>query len=120
MMRGGIGADCLGDGAQLVFEVAEVRAGLEVVAPTVRDDAAIKDVDFADAPAIETRFLKEMLEDAICTDLHVADARASAASARASVSSYRRRQSGGAGSEPAGEGAGPGRLLCRDTPWRPP
>ena len=66
----------------MVLEVTEMGAWLEIVPPAVGDDAGVKDVDFPDAPAIESRLEKEVFEDTIRADLHIANSSAEAAYAQ--------------------------------------
>ena len=66
----------MGDGADVVLKVAEMGAGLEVVAPTVRDYATVDYMDLADAPTVEPRFVKEMLEDIVRAYLDIPGASA--------------------------------------------
>lgn len=57
----------------MVLKVAQVGPGFEIVAPTIGNDAAVQDVDFTDAPAVEPRLLEQVLKNAIRTDLHVSN-----------------------------------------------
>lgn len=64
-------ADFAGDGTDVVLKVAEMGTELEVVALTIRDYAAVDYVDLANAPTIESRFMKEVFEDVVRAYLDV-------------------------------------------------
>jgi len=66
----------------MVLEVMEMGAWLEIISPAVWDDAGVKDVNFPDAPAIESRLKKEVFEDTVGTNLDIASSRAKAAYAQ--------------------------------------
>ncbi len=73
----------MGDRANVILEVTQVWPMLEVVAPAVGDDSAVQYVDFAHAPAVEPRFMEEVLEDSVRADLHVSNTSSKAAYAKA-------------------------------------
>src|SRR5688500_7177079 len=47
---------------------------LEMVAATVRHDAAVDDMDLPDRPAVEPRFREKLFQERMVTNLHVAGA----------------------------------------------
>ena len=55
----------------MVFKIANMRPWFKVVAPSVRNDARIQNVQFTDAPAIEAVLREKMVENSLIADLDV-------------------------------------------------
>ena len=59
------------DGTDVILEVAEMRARLEVVATAIRDNAAVGNMNLANTPPVEPGLVEEVAEDVIRAYLDV-------------------------------------------------
>ena len=60
------------NGLDMILEIPSVWPLFEVIAPSVRQDSRVNDVDLADTPTVEAFFPKEMFKNTFIADLNIA------------------------------------------------